>query len=302
MDELFRPLLMKINNRDTSSSSCCWMNIRSKFKLNLFHHSGEMMDIPNTLLMDHLIYDDLPLHDEYIEFNFMKQNRIGSIQLKRISSVIGVSNVFSRWIAFSLIFTCIPFGCLTILLPDSRFILPRIPSIACGCLFAMRCLGGPLVYIDTFFLFNSFTSFNAFRYWTLSTHIFRSYCLKGGLFCMFIGILAGSIILGLFNIATWNTGAFVELWIPWMIVSSGMFLIIGFIFGCRKRMSTRLIPILTSLGNEKPGTLISFTQIERCTCCHSNMIELCIQEECLLVYMDDARELDQWLKVQYLLE
>jgi hypothetical protein len=119
---------------------------------------------------------------------------------------------------------------------------------------------------------------------------------------MGIGILAGAVILGIFTGATWNNGAFVEVWIPWMVVCSGMCLIIGFVFGCRRKMPTRLIPILTSLGSDKPGTLITFTQIQRCSCCHEDLSELFVQEASILVFMDDARELDQWLKVQYLLE
>ena len=119
---------------------------------------------------------------------------------------------------------------------------------------------------------------------------------------MGIGILAGAAILGIFTGATWSNGAFIELWIPWMVVCSGMVLIIGFVFGCRRKMPTRLIPILTSLGRDKPGTLITFTQIQRCSCCKEDLRELCVQEESILVFMDDARELDQWLKVQYLLE
>ena len=172
----------------------------------------------------------------------------------------------------------------------------------------MRCLGGPLVFVDSFFMFQAFTSWNAFRYWTLSTHLFKSYCLKGGIFCMGIGILVGFIILDIFNTATYfnpadvgNT-AFYQLWIPWMIVCTGMFLIIGFVFGCRRAMPTRLIPILTSLGINKPGTLVTYTQIQRCQFCYNNMRELCVQEESLLVFMEDARELDRWLKVQYMMD
>jgi|TARA_B110000208_G_scaffold95343_1_gene119420 hypothetical protein len=126
--------------------------------------------------------------------------------------------------------------------------------------------------------------------------------MKGGLFCMMIGIFVGIVVLGAFNVITFGNTAFVQLWIPWMIVSSGMFLIFGFIFGCRRALPTRMIPILTSLGQEKPGTLITYIQIERCQCCHSHMQELCVQEESLLVFMEDARELDRYLKVQYLLD
>jgi len=170
----------------------------------------------------------------------------------------------------------------------------------------MRCLGGHLVFIDSFFLFQAFTSFNAFRYWTLSTHLFKSLCLKGGLFCMSIGIVVGAVVLSVFNLMTFfgpeGNLSFVQLWLPWMVVSSGMFLLFGFIFGCRRSLPTRIIPILTSLGSEgKDGTLITFTQLERCTCCHQSMRELCIQEESLLVFMEDARELDRWLKCQYLM-
>ena len=300
LDELLRPCM------NILPCKCC--HARKKFQINLYHHSGEMMDIPGTLLSDHMIYDDLPLHGKAVDFNNRKNERIGAVRLKRIKSVLGVSTSYAKWVAFLLIFGGIPWGSLTVLTPESRGILPRIPSIFCGCLFAMRCLGGPLVFVDSFFLFQAFTSWNAFRYWTLSTHLFKSYCLKGGVFCMGIGILVGIIILGIFNTATYfnpadvgNT-AFYQLWIPWMIVCTGMFLIIGFIFGCRRAMPTRLIPILTSLGINKPGTLVTYTQIQRCQFCYNNMRELCVQEESLLVFMEDAREFDRWLKVQYMMD
>ena len=260
------------------------------------------MDVPGTLLSDHLIFDDLPLTGSDVLFNHRDSQRPGAIQLKRIKSVLSVTYGFAKWTAFGLFFGCIPFGCLTVLLPDSRAVFPRLPSVVCGCFFAMRCLGGPLVFIDSFFVFQAFTSWNAFRYWTLSTHLFGRVCLKGGVFCMSIGMMVGICVLGMFCAVTFENGAFVELWYPWLIVCSGMFLIFGFVFGCRRTMSSRMIPILTSLGHGKPGTLITFTQIQRCQCCHLNMRELCIQEESLLVFSEDARELDQWLKVQYLLE
>lgn len=123
---------------------------------------------------------------------------------------------------------------------------------------------------------------------------------------MSIGIVVGAVVLSVFNLMTFfgpeGNLSFVQLWLPWMVVSSGMFLLFGFIFGCRRSLPTRIIPILTSLGSEgKDGTLITFTQLERCTCCHQSMRELCIQEESLLVFMEDARELDRWLKCQYLM-
>ena len=45
MDELFRPFVNQL-------PSCFQRLIRKKFRLNLYHNSGEIMDIPNTLLMD----------------------------------------------------------------------------------------------------------------------------------------------------------------------------------------------------------------------------------------------------------
>ena len=52
----------------------------------LFHYSCK---VPNTLLQDHLIYDDLPLFGPDIEFhNRFRPARIGAIQLKRIKSVL----------------------------------------------------------------------------------------------------------------------------------------------------------------------------------------------------------------------
>ena len=112
-----------------------------------------------------LIFDDLPLDGKDVNFNDRNNERIGAIQLKRIKSVLGVTYGYAKGIAFGLVFTSVPWGCLTVMLPDSRLILPRLPSVLCGCLFAMRCLGGPLAFVDSFLLFQAFTSWNAFRYW-----------------------------------------------------------------------------------------------------------------------------------------
>ena len=100
IDELLRPLLNII------PFNIC--RARQKFRLNLYHHSGELMDIPNTLLSDHIIYDDLPLTGTHVNFNNRQNQRVGAVQLKRIKSVLGVTSAFAKWTAFGLVFSGLP--------------------------------------------------------------------------------------------------------------------------------------------------------------------------------------------------
>lgn len=300
VDELLRPCTQCLRLPS-------WFQARPRFVLSLYHHAGEMMDIQSTLLKDHLIFDDLPRSGPHVDFANKYTERVGAIQLQRIRSAIGVTPAFAKWCGAACVWGALPWGMLTLMFADSRGVWLRVPGIACGIMMCVRTLGGPLAFLEGWMLFQAFTSMNAFRYWTLSTHVGKSYCIKGGMFCSLIGILAGTIILATFQLTTefgWQKSriGFGQLWVPLLGVSLGVFLLIGFVFGCRRNLATNYIPILTSLGRgERPGTLIQFSQIARCACVSQQMKELCIQETSLLVFMEDARELDDWIKCTYLL-
>ena len=266
------------------------------------------MDIQSTLLKDHLIFDDLPRSGKSVDFESKYNERIGAIQLRRIRSAIGVTPTFAKWCGAACIYGGLPWGLFTLMFADSRGAWPRIPGIFCGVMLCVRALAGPLVFLEGFMLFQAFTSMNAFKYWTLSTHVWKSYCIKGGLFCSLIGILVAAIILATFQLTTefgWQKSqiGFGELWIPFLSAACGIFLLLGFVFGCRRNLPTNYIPILTSLGRgDKPGTLIRFSQIARCGCVSPQLKELCIQETSLLVFVDNARDLDDWIKCRYLMQ
>ncbi len=300
VDELLRPCTRCLNLPS-------WLQARPKFVLSLYHHAGEMMDIQSTLLKDHLIYDDLPRSGPHVDFGSKYNERIGAIQLRRIRSAIGVTPAFAKWCGAACVWGAMPWGMLTLMFADSRGVWLRVPGIACGIMMCVRTLGGPLAFLEGWMLFQAFTSMNAFRYWTLSTHVGKSYCVKGGLVCSLIGVMVGTIVLATFHLTTefgWQNSriGFGQLWVPMMGVSCGTFLLLGFVFGCRRNLATNYIPILTSLGRgERPGTLIQFSQIARCTCASPQLKELCIQETSLLVFMEDARELDDWIKCVYLM-
>ena len=283
-----------------------FLQARPPFVLSLYHHAGEMMDIQSTLLKDHLIFDDLPRSGKSVDFADKHNERIGAIQLRRIRSTIGVKPSFAKFCGAVCVWSGIPWGILTLICSDSRGILYRAPGIMCGIMLCIRTFGGPLAFLEGCLLFQAFTSMNAFKYWTLSTHVGKSYCVKGGFFCSIIGMIAGATILAVFHLTTefgWQKShiAFGQLWIPMMVVASGAFLIIGFVFGCRRNLPTYIIPILTSLGRDRPGTLIRFSQIKRCGCAPPNLTELCIQETTLLVFVEDARDLDSWIKCHYMM-
>ena len=300
VDELLRPCTRYLNLPQ-------FLQARPKFVLSLYHHSGELMDIQSTLMKDHLIFDDLPRDGPAVDFGRKYNERIGAIQLRRIRSAIGVTPSFAMWCGAACVWASIPWGMFTLIFADSRGTWLRVPGITCGIMICIRTLGGPLAFLEGFMLFQAFTSMNAFRYWTLSTHMGKSYCVKGGLLCSGIGILTGTVILATFQLTTefgWEKSriGFGQLWVPMLAVSCGCFLLLGFVFGCRRNLPTNYIPILTSLGRGgRPGTLIQFSQIARCACVPQQLRELCIQETSLLVFMEDARELDHWIKCQYLI-
>eukprot|EP00949_MAST-11_sp_MAST-11-sp1_P002072 g2072.t1 len=262
----------------------------------LVHHSSKVLDIVGTKTLDHFFIDSRPYEQNMRNFKLINvEERQSCIQLLRILSVTGVPRGTAKVFCFIMVFTSLPWTSICVASPDNT---APLPSIISGSIAVLRVACGESIILEIVLALRQFLSMRAFDYWTIANQTFSSACMKTGALCTVIGLfIIGVLLATMFGIA----GApALEFWILLTSIGSASFLILGFGLGCRRRLPLSIAP---HIANPNRLLMIRYRHWHNCGWNEytvNNCSELCVQQNCALISVDDGQDLSRWLNVQYL--